>query len=373
MSDTGAWQAAGLYDPDAPGAADRRALLEHLVGEGATVADMVEANRAGRLPALAGHLARRGAGPFHSPSELAAAGVARLETFAKIWQAAGLPAVPPDERGLNDQDVQAVRNFEGAVDLFGEDPLLQFTRAVGAALASIADASMAIFGLTVSDSLLEEGASELEYARALENGSRLLVDVVPQVMEALLGHHIDRAVDRYVAGGGDDVGAQLAYLAVGFLDLVESTPMIQELPPVEIASAIAGFEQRATEVVAAHGGRVVKTIGDEVMFVATTAADAAEIALTLEEFAAGHEALRGLRGGLAWGALVRGYGDYYGPVVNIAARAVKEARPGEVLAELELVGQVQAATALRVGVPREYELRGFAEPVVLWPVERTGP
>ena len=57
MSDTGAWQAAGLYDPDAPGAADRRALLEHLVGEGATVADMVEANRAGRLPALAGHLA----------------------------------------------------------------------------------------------------------------------------------------------------------------------------------------------------------------------------------------------------------------------------------------------------------------------------
>ena len=373
MSDPGTWQAAGLYDPAAPGAADRRALLEHLDAVGATVADMVEADRLGRLPALAGHLARRGTGPFRSPAELAAAGEADLETFAKVWQAAGLPAVPPDERDLNEEDLQAIRSFESAVDLFGEDALLQFTRAVGAGLAAIADASMAIFGLTVSDSLLEEGASELEYARALENGSRLLVDVVPQVMEALLVHHIDRAVDRYVAGGGDDVGAQLAYLAVGFVDLVESTAMIQDLPPADIASAVSAFEHRATEVVAAHGGRVVKFIGDEVMFVASTAADAAEIALELVEFAAEHPALRGLRGGLAWGALVRGYGDYYGPVVNIAARAVKEAGSGEVLAELELVGQVQAVTALRVGVPREHELRGFVEPVVLWPIERPAP
>lgn len=370
MDDRASWRAAGLYSPGAPGAPHRLALLEHLAGMGATVDEMVEADRAGRLPALVGTLVRREGGRPMSPADLAAAGVVDVDTFARIWQSAGLPAVAPASRELTEGDAETLRSFVAAAAVFGEDELLQFTRVLGAALASIADASMALFGLTVAGDLVEAGASELEYARAFESGSRMLVEVVPPVMGTLFQHHVDRAVDRYIAGGGDEVGAQVAYLAVGFVDLVDSTAMIEMLPAEEIAAAISAFEQRATEVVAAHGGRVVKTIGDEVMFVATTSAAAAEIALELVEFAAAHPALRGIRGGLAWGPLVRGYGDYYGPVVNIAARAVKEAQPGEVLAEVEIVGQVQAATALRIGVPREHELRGFREPVVLWSIAR---
>ena len=373
MNDMAAWQSAGLYVPDAPGAVHRLALLEYLAVRGATLDELVEADRARRLPALAGTLVRREHRSLVSPAELAATGVVGLDTFERIWQSAGLPAVPPDARALTDRDAESMRSFVAAAEVFGEDALLQFTRAVGAALASIADASMALFGLTVAGDLIEAGASELEYARAFENGSRMLVDVVPAVMSALFQHHVDHAVDRYIAGGGDEVGAQVAYLAVGFVDLVESTSMIESLPADEIAAALSAFEQRATEVVADHGGRVVKTIGDEVMFVATTAFAAAEIALALVEFAAAHPALRGIRGGLAWGPLVRGYGDFYGPVVNIAARAAKEARPGEVLAELELIGQVQAATSLRIGVPKEHDLRGFTEPIVLWSIERPKP
>ena len=370
MDDVATWRTAGIYDPDAPAAADRLAVLEYLSERGATLEELTEGHRLGRLPALAGTLARRAGRTLLTPTELAAAGVVEREQLGHIWEAAGLAAPAADARELTEQDAEALAAFVAGIDVFGEDPLLQFTRVVGAAVASIADASMAVFGLTVAGALLDSGASEVETARAFEDGSRLLVDVVPAVMGALFLQHIDRAVDRYVAGGGDDVGAQVAYLAVGFVDLVESTPMIQTLPAEEIAAAISGFEQRATTVVAARQGRVVKTIGDEVMFVANTAADAAEIALELVDYATAHVALRGLRGGLAWGPLVRGYGDFYGPVVNLAARAVKEAQPGEVLAEVELVGQVQAATSLRVGSPREHALRGFAEPVVLWPIER---
>lgn len=369
MDETRGWVAAGIYDPAAPDAAGRLDLLRFLRGLGASDDELVDAHRRGRLPSLAGTLVRRGDGPRHSPEELAAAGIVAVGTAARIWQAAGLPAVPAGAHELSDADADALAAFVAAAALFGEDEMLQFTRVVGAALASVADASTALFGLTVAGDLSDAGASELEYAEAFANGSRMLVEVVPEVMGTLFQHHVERAVERYLAGGGDEVGARFAFLAVGFVDLVESTAMIRDLPADDIADAITAFEHRATEVVAAHRGRVVKTIGDEVMFVATTAADAAEIAVELVAFAEEHPALRGLRGGLAWGPLVRGYGDFYGPVVNLAARAVKEARPGEVLADLELVGQVQAVSRLRVGAPREHELRGFVEPVVLWPIE----
>jgi len=142
-------------------------------------------------------------------------------------------------------------------------------------------------------------------------------------------------------------GAQFAHVRPTSL-----AGLAEALPGWQGVTAFVEIKRHFDElfaIVAANNGAVVKTIGDEVMFVATTAADAAEIAVELVAFADQHPALRGLRGGLAWGRLVRGYGDYYGPVVNLAARAVKEAQPGEVLADLELIGQVQAATRLRVG------------------------
>ena len=370
--DAATWRAAGIYDPDAPTAADRLAVLEYLSERGATLEELEEGHRQGRLPALAGTLARRSGRTLLTPAELEAAGVVDREQLRHIWEAAGLAAPVPDARELTDQDAEALAAFVAGIDVFGQDPLLQFTRVVGAAVASIADASMAVFGLTVAGRCSTRARARSRRRARSKTGRASSSTWCRRSWARCSSSTSTARVDRYVAGGGDDVGAQVAYLAVGFVDLVESTPMIQTLPAEEIAAAISGFEQRATTVVAARQGRVVKTIGDEVMFVANTAADAAEIALAFVDYAAAHPALRGVRGGLAWGPLVRGYADFYGPVVNLAARAVKEAQPGEVLAEVELVGQVQAATSLRVGTPREYALRGFAEPVVLWPIDRPG-
>ena len=49
----------------------------------------------------------------------------------------------------------------------------------------------------------------------------------------------------------------------------------------------------------------------------TDAAAACEVALELCDYVAAHPVLLGLRGGLAAGECVRGYGDYYGPVVTV--------------------------------------------------------
>ena len=54
--DADAWKNAGLYDPDDPAADERRALLEYLTAKGATLGQMIEARRLGRLPGVAGDL-----------------------------------------------------------------------------------------------------------------------------------------------------------------------------------------------------------------------------------------------------------------------------------------------------------------------------
>jgi hypothetical protein len=53
---------------------------------------------------------------------------------------------------------------------------------------------------------------------------------------------------------------------VGFVDMLGFTALTEELEPDELGATVTTFETRAYETVAEHGGRVIKTIGDEVMF-----------------------------------------------------------------------------------------------------------
>jgi adenylate cyclase len=87
-------------------------------------------------------------------------------------------------------------------------------------------------------------------------------------------------------------------------------------------------------VVTEHRGRTIKTIGDEVLFVADDVAGAAEIALTMT--ARGTDPADDfpeVRAGLAYGDVVSRLGDVFGEVVNIAARLTSLARPGTVLVD----------------------------------------
>jgi len=119
--------------------------------------------------------------------------------------------------------------------------------------------------------------------------------------------------------------------AVGFADLVDYTRSAQTLSAAELAEAISRFESRVGEVVNGGGGRVVKLIGDEAMFVVDTGVKACELALELTRVLRTDPQLPQVRIGLAAGPVVAHHGDYYGDVVNLAARLAKVAAPGEVL------------------------------------------
>jgi class 3 adenylate cyclase len=90
------------------------------------------------------------------------------------------------------------------------------------------------------------------------------------------------------------------------------------------------------------GGRVVKLIGDEAMFMVEDPLAACALASAMVE-----RSPHPVRVGLACGPAVALHGDYYGPTVNLAARLVTAASPSTVVVS----GEVKDAVGSRTSRP----------------------
>ena len=121
-----------------------------------------------------------------------------------------------------------------------------------------------------------------------------------------------------------------------------------------------------------HRGRLVKLIGDEVMFVAESASAAADIALALVDAFASHEVLPPVHAGIASGKVVARDGDYSGVVVNLAARALSVAEPSTVLVDRATRTELADDPRFAVGAETEHMLKGFDTPVPLAAVASAG-
>jgi adenylate cyclase len=156
---------------------------------------------------------------------------------------------------------------------------------------------------------------------------------------------------------------ELARVAIGFVDLVGSTALQAALDPAELGAQVSTFEARAFEVIAAGGGRLVKFIGDEIMVAAVDPAAGVRIVGDLVD--AFTEDGTQPRGGLVFGEVLFRHGDYYGPVVNLAARLVDAAIPGEALADRSVVEALKDDDLGFEPAGRRM-LKGFDEPVAVW-------
>ncbi|HSO05214.1 MAG TPA: adenylate/guanylate cyclase domain-containing protein, partial [Candidatus Limnocylindrales bacterium] len=129
-------------------------------------------------------------------------------------------------------------------------------------------------------------------------------------LESLLVHawrrHLAAAIGRGLAFVPDDPDAvsEPTLATVGFADIAGFTRLARVMADEDLAQMVQAFESGAADIVAGHGGRLVKTLGDEVMFVAERADDAVAIATAMHRLTApGAEALS-LRIGLATGHLI---------------------------------------------------------------------
>jgi adenylate cyclase len=161
-------------------------------------------------------------------------------------------------------------------------------------------------------------------------------------------------------------------LAVGFVDMTGYTALTRRASEAELRQVLEAFEALVTEVVGGGGGRIVKTIGDEMLFVADEPHDAAEIALRLQEGARDDERLPPLRIGVAAGPVVSRLGDVYGSTVNIASRLTSLCRPGWVLVDRVMAEELRDDESYSLKPRRPEAVRGFHH-LHQWRLRRAEP
>lgn len=354
--DVTTWQQVGLYDPTAERAADRLALLEFLTEQGCDLEELLEADARDRLFALAGDRLIRPTRPRYDCETAAAALGTDAATVSRTWRAFGLPA--PVEPVLGERDLEALRTCLLVRDLLGDEASTGLARVLGAGVARLAEAESAALRSGLGGSV-DRGRTDSEAAVARDYAAvASLVPSIGVVLDVVHRHHLEAARRHFeeVAPTPDAVRC-----GVGFADLSNFTQMSQEMPLPALSRLLAVFEETASDTVHDAGGRVVKFLGDAVMFVAPTAAVVADIACQLVGHPKAREASLEVRAGMAYGDVLAQDGDYFGPPVNLAARLVAAADPGQVLASsaaADLLG------ARHVGEPQEPRLlRGIDAPV----------
>jgi adenylate cyclase len=119
--------------------------------------------------------------------------------------------------------------------------------------------------------------------------------------------------------------------AVLFADVSGSTKLYETAGNAVAHAAVGSCVKIMREKTLAAKGRVVKTIGDEVMFVGLNEPVVVS-ALALVRRATGYPELPPVRAGVARGHVLARDGDFYGPVVNLASRLTDMAKEGSVLA-----------------------------------------
>jgi adenylate cyclase len=349
-------EALGVYDPAAPDARARLELLEYLVSLGATAEDLLEYRD--QLPGLASVVTIRGGRALTLAEAVEGSGVPE-EKVRRISRAAGFPEAGPNDRVFGEQFAQLAAGLAGAEDVFGEEAVLQLIRVMGAAMNRLADAMVSSFLINVDPGISEQDPAGLEVARANAQATELL-PAVNFALDLLLRQHLLSA-RRSSLGASAEAGYETRHMCVGFVDLVGSTALAQRMSAGELGAALTEFEHIASDLVAAGGGRLVKLIGDEVLYVAADEASACAIALQFAARFAEHPTLPPVRAGVASGEVMMRDGDVFGPVVNLAARAVKVAAAGEVV----VLPEVAAASNLDSEPLGRHRLKGFDDEVEL--------
>lgn len=355
------YEAAGLYDPTDPAHETRVELLDWLVEQGYSIAEMQHADSVDALVALPGDR-RLLSGRLLTRDDAVRRTRLSPEEFDAYSTAFGFLPVdgaPRGEVGYTEAEVATIAMVAGLGSMFSESEALAFTRVVGSALGRIAEAGVSLFLADIEMPHLESGATELELAHKVAEAIGL-IDGLTADLDPILRRQLKQAAERTrrtTVGPAERVEYRFA---VGFVDLVGFTAVSGDMDPRELASFMGRFEGRAHDIATELGARIVKLIGDAVMLVATDAADACRAGLALMDALAGDDDRVVPRGGMAYGNVVLRGGDYFGTTVNVASRLADGAVPHELLVTEELAAAAPSCDFEPAG---RRMLKGFPDPV----------
>jgi adenylate cyclase len=297
----------------------------------------------------------RGARRYTREEAAASAGVS-VEFARRLWRAMGFPDVGGEAVAFTDDDLAALNRLTTLVrdGVLDEELAVGVTRALGHNAARLAEWQM--------DAVIEHLVSDrgLPPDQAGPVAVELTTDHLDELGE-LLGYAWRRQLasvsGRVLTAGA--AGTETGRLSVGFADLVSYTRLSQKLEERELAALVDRFGRRCADVIAAAGGRLVKTVGDEVLFVADLPERAALIGLELAETMAEDPVLPDVRVGIATGTVLSRMGDVFGRTVNLASRLTALAHPGTVLVDRGTADALAGNESFALDVERTRAVRGM--------------
>lgn len=305
--------------------------------------------------------------------EVASEAGVSLHSARKLWRAIGFPELSDDEVFFTQADKEALGTMVGMVreGKLTEETAISLMRSVG----QMTD-RMVVWQIEalVEDKISSQGMTDPQARREVVQMLNSIVEPLEQVMAYSYRRQLNSALQRLAVrveaglaasdhlrdGTEDDAPLPLAR-AVGFADMVSYTSLSRQMNERTLAQMVQRFENKCAEIISIGGGRLVKTIGDEVLFNAETPEAGAQISLALARAMSEDPVLPSARVSLVWGRVLSRLGDIYGPTVNLASRLTSLADPGTVL--------VDALTAAALGdderfilIPQPPRLvRGFGE------------
>ncbi|GLU49588.1 adenylate/guanylate cyclase domain-containing protein [Nocardiopsis ansamitocini] len=284
------------------------------------------------------------------------------EFVNRVWRALGFAARGHEVPAFTDGDVEALRVTTNllATGLLDEESAVRLARAMGQTMTRLAEWQTSI--LTTLSYSPGNNAEDNQLGPLVG----LTKELIPEA-EKLLVHiwrrQLAASVTRTLAvmEQSEDAAPNYFPLVVGFADLVSFTTLSRELDEVGLAEVVEGFEATSADIVASGGGRVVKTLGDEILYVTDSARQAAEIALQLADGVKTHIEVPDVRVGLAYGPVLALLGDVFGTTVNRASRLTSFARPGTVLIDDALAELLEGDSAYQVVGARARHAHGLGQ------------
>lgn len=292
-------------------------------------------------------------------------------TSVRWWRAMGFPEVGDDAIAFNRLDLDLVERIGEleALGLVDDDDVARVARLLGASCQRIAEAQIALLDEMIDRMGSHDGIAHRDQLTALvASDDAALIDLMERSVVYVWRRHMLAALGRRL-DPSQDLDHETDVRAVGFADLSGFTRFSKKLTAEELTRVIDAFEDTAFEVVAGTDSRVVKLIGDEVMWVSPTLASGVRVALDLRERLADVELDLGsavempdIHCGVAVGPTVVVAGDVFGTTVNLASRLTSVARKGTVVVPRADAGLLDAADDLVVRpARRNYALRGIGD------------
>ena len=293
-----------------------------------------------------------------------------LDEARRLWRALGFPEVDDEQRVFTSADVAALADAVAlvAADIVDENGLVELARPLGNLMSRLAAAQTTFIsevlgarialGHNVDD---PELADELA-AQALATTQELL-PILERTTLYTWRRHLAAEVERALFPDGSAVEhlVESRPAVVGFIDMTGYTRLSRNVDLDELAMVLDRFESTVLDTVVAHGGRVIKNLGDEILFVIDDPVSAAEATLELLDAFTAEEHLPQVHAGLAFGPVLYRGGDVYGPVVNIAARLANLARKGTIRIDQALATELADAGQFNLSLRPPRTVRGYLQ------------